>query len=182
MSPVGPSEPHAADAGPSRCAGLPVELVDALFGNRRASPARVLQLGVRTGAATEAWSRYFAHPDTRVLGLDLKLDEAYLGLDDAKIRLCTINVTDCDLPRALAMDTRLEAWRAPYDVIVDDASGDWREQTISLLTLHRLLRLRGTYVVSRVQRDMLPVLRDVATACGLEVRRYEEDVLVATLS
>jgi hypothetical protein len=160
-------------------AGLPADLADSLFSKLRDTPCKVLQLGVRNGAATEAWSRYFSHRDTKVLGLDLKLDEAYIGLDDPKIRLCTINVMDCDLPMALATDDRLEGWKAPYDIILDDASGDWKEQTIAMLSLHRLLRLKGVYVVKNVKSDKLPLLADVARGCGLDARTYDDAILVA---
>jgi hypothetical protein len=47
------------------------EIYEAIFGPRRTEPLRILEIGIWHGASLKLWRKYFEHPKTIIVGMDV---------------------------------------------------------------------------------------------------------------
>ena len=58
-----------------------------VFGPLTSKPMRILEIGVLNGAGLRLWRKYFAHPDTLVVGIDIQPACARFDSPDEGIRV-----------------------------------------------------------------------------------------------
>lgn len=80
-----------------------------LFVQLRYTRVRLLEMGVLGGGGLEMWSRYFTHPETRIVGLDIEPWRCR-KIDDSRVRVVAGSQTDEQIK-----------WEEPFDLIFDDA-------------------------------------------------------------
>jgi hypothetical protein len=86
---------------------------DELLSPIRHEPVKLLEMGVLGGDSLLMWSRYFTHPETRIIGIDIETHRCQ-KIDDPRVGVCQDSQADpgfwnrCD-------DRR-------FDLIVDDGS------------------------------------------------------------
>ena len=92
------------------------EIYEAIFGPRRVEPLRILEIGLWHGASLKLWKKYFEHPKTIIVGIDvlaecLKFDSPAEGVH--------IRIGSQADPAFLK---RLVQEFGPFDLIMDDGS------------------------------------------------------------
>lgn len=107
-----------------------------LFAPFRLKGVRLLELGFLGGDSLEAWAKFFPHPATRIVGLDL-MDRLYRPTDGR----ISIHFGDC------AKREVLEGIGSKWDVIIDDAGHFSGQQIETFNILWPSLIPGGQYVV-----------------------------------
>lgn len=92
------------------------EIYQAVFGPRRTEPMRVLEIGVLEGSSLRLWKRYFSHPDTVIVGIDI--DPRCIAFDAPAegIRVRIGNQADGAFLKKVVREF------GPFDLIIDDGS------------------------------------------------------------
>jgi cephalosporin hydroxylase len=105
----------------------------------RNRPITIIEIGVLKGGSVLLWSRYFTHPDTRIVGVDIQDRSANVAklTDDPRIELVTGNSADPVTTQALP-----EA-----DIVIDDGSHEPVNQIATFKHLFPKLRAGGLYVI-----------------------------------
>jgi hypothetical protein len=110
-----------------------------LFAELRDRPVSMLEIGIERGGSLFHWAGFFTSPDTRILGLDLKVPELSFP-ERVTTRVCDQNDT-----RTLA---RLAAEHGPFDIIIDDGAHFTVETRRCFDTLFTpSLKIGGWYVI-----------------------------------
>lgn len=91
-------------------------IYQAVFGPRRAEPLRILEIGVLGGASLRLWKRYFNHPGTLIVGIDILPECIKFDAPADGIRVRIGNQTD-----ARFLNRVVEEF-GPFDLIIDDGS------------------------------------------------------------
>ena len=125
-----------------------------VFSPFRENPVRLLEIGVAEGGSCELWSDFFAHPDTRVVGLDLVLPEAP-GNQDANSR---ITLLKCDQEDSGRLRT-IAAQYGPFDIVIDDGSHRFAPTLNCFRQLFDCVREGGYYVIEDWAVGYLPELQ-----------------------
>lgn len=105
-------------------------------------PITLLEIGVQKGASLEMWSQYFAHPDTRIIGVDI---------EDQRVKSCADSRTHFTLGNIVS-DAVLREIPA-LDIVIDDGSHVYWEQWLTFQKLWPRLKPTGLYVIEDVQSD-----------------------------
>ena len=87
-----------------------------IFGPRRNEPLRVLEIGVLRGASLELWRKYFKHPKTIVVGIDISPDCAAFDAPTRGIHVRIGSQTDGAFLKQVVEEF------GPFDLIIDDGS------------------------------------------------------------
>jgi SAM-dependent methyltransferase len=87
-----------------------------VFGPRRAEPLRILEIGVLGGASLRLWKRYFTHPGTLIVGIDILPECIKYDAPADGIRVRIGNQTDAGFLKRVVEEF------GPFDLIIDDGS------------------------------------------------------------
>ncbi len=92
------------------------EIYQAVFGPRRAEPMRILEIGVLEGSSLRLWKRYFTHPDTVIVGIDIEPQCIAFDAPVDGVRVRIGNQADGAFLREVVREF------GPFDLIIDDGS------------------------------------------------------------
>jgi cephalosporin hydroxylase len=113
-----------------------------IFSPFRETAVRLLEIGVADGGSCELWSDFFAHPDARVIGLDLDLPEQ-MGNQHSNSR---ITLHKCDQNDSGTLRT-IASQYGPFDIVIDDGSHRFAETLNCFRQLFDSVREGGYYVI-----------------------------------
>jgi hypothetical protein len=88
----------------------------AVFGPRRAEPMRILEIGVLDGSSLRLWKRYFTHPDTIIVGIDIQPGCIQFDAPADGIRVRIGSQADGAFLKRVVQEF------GPFDLIIDDGS------------------------------------------------------------
>lgn len=91
-------------------------IYQAVFGPRRAEPLRILEIGVLGGASLRLWKRYFTHPGTLIVGIDILPECIRFDAPADGIRVRIGSQTDAAFLKRVVKEF------GPFDLIIDDGS------------------------------------------------------------
>jgi hypothetical protein len=91
-------------------------IYEAVFGSRRKEPLRILEIGVLRGSSLRLWKRYFTHPETLIVGIDIEPQCIQFDAPADGIRVRIGSQAD-----ALFLKGVVEEF-GPFDLIFDDGS------------------------------------------------------------
>lgn len=111
-----------------------------LFKPWRNQPVTLLEMGIWEGASLRAWAMYFTHPQARIIGVDNDLGRFVASLDTRVMALA------CQVDDAPAITSAANAIGA-VDLVIDDASHQAVQQTISFAALWPHVAPGGLYVI-----------------------------------
>jgi hypothetical protein len=87
-----------------------------VFGPRRTEPMRVLEIGVLEGSSLRLWKRYFTHPDTVIVGIDIQPGCIQFDAPADGIRVRIGSQDDGAFLKRVVREF------GPFDLIIDDGS------------------------------------------------------------
>lgn len=151
-----------------------LETYDTLLSPYRRFPIRLVEIGVYKGGSIAMWAEYFAHPETKIIGVDMK-DEWEIDLSkDSRIKLVWGNAYD---PKTLE-------GMMPVDVVIDDGSHTLSDQQTAFHVLFPKLRPCGIYIIEGIQTDAaLTALMKIHPFQIVDLRgrknRYDDLLLIA---
>ena len=122
-------------------------IYDRLFGDRRWSVTRVLEIGVNYGCSMRMWEEYF--PNAVIIGLDHNPD----CLRHTAGRVLVVSGDQGNEQSLLAA-----VGNEQFDLIVDDGSHQLDHQIASMRVLLPSLKKDGYYVIEDLQYDCKPEL------------------------
>ena len=126
-----------------------------VFGSLTSRPMRILEIGVLNGAGLRLWRRYFSHPDTVVVGIDIEPGCAQFDSPNEGIRVRIGSQAD---PRFLQ---QLIKEFGPFDLIIDDGSHRSSHMIASFNCLFAEgLKESGIYFVEDLHANYWPAWRD----------------------
>jgi hypothetical protein len=126
-----------------------------VFGSLTSRPMRILEIGVLNGAGLRLWRRYFSHPDTVVVGIDIEPGCAQFDSPKEGIRVRIGSQAD---PRFLQ---QLIKEFGPFDLIIDDGSHRSSHMIASFNCLFAEgLKESGIYFVEDLHANYWPAWRD----------------------
>jgi hypothetical protein len=135
------------------------ETYEAVFGARRNTPMRVLEIGVFAGASLRLWKSYFQHPQTSVVGVDIEPVCARFDAPSDGIHVRIGSQADNEF---LA---RVVAEFGPFDLIIDDGSHHSAHMIKSFNSLYATgLKDDGIYFVEDLHANYWPGWRDSANS------------------
>lgn len=121
----------------------------AMFGDRRESVRRVLEVGVNAGSSLRMWEEYF--PNAKIVGLDIRREVLF-----------TAGRVECHYADQSSRNSLLAAVAAagggPFDLIIDDGSHEDAHQIVTAETLMPLLATGGAFVIEDIDIDCRPQL------------------------
>lgn len=121
----------------------------AMFGDRRESVRRVLEVGVNAGSSLRMWEEYF--PNAKIVGLDIRREVLF-----------TAGRVECHYADQSSRQSLLAAVAAagggPFDLIIDDGSHEDAHQIVTAETLMPLLATGGAFVIEDIDIDCRPEL------------------------
>jgi hypothetical protein len=121
----------------------------AMFGDRRDSVRRVLEVGVNAGSSLRMWEEYF--PNAKIVGLDIRREVLF-----------TAGRVGCHYADQGSRQSLLAAVAAagggPFDLIIDDGSHEDAHQIVTAETLMPLLAPGGAFVIEDIDIDCRPEL------------------------
>ena len=121
----------------------------AMFGDRRESVRRVLEVGVNAGCSLRMWEEYF--PNAKIVGLDIRREVLF-----------TAGRVECHYADQGSRQSLLAAVAAagggPFDLIIDDGSHEDAHQIVTAETLMPLLAPGGALVIEDIDIDCRPEL------------------------
>jgi len=126
-----------------------------VFGSLTSRPMRILEIGVLNGAGLRLWRRYFSHPDTVVVGIDIEPACARFDSPNEGIRVRIGSQAD---PKFLQ---KLIEEFGPFDLIIDDGSHRSSHMIASFNCLFADgLKESGLYFVEDLHANYWPAWRD----------------------
>ena len=134
------SEKYGTDKRPEPKGHGYTHFYDSLFGYRRNSIKKVLEIGIDVGASLRMWEEYF--PNAIIYAIDA--DPARL-IHDGRIRSY-----QCDQSNVEALRDTAQLIGGDFDFIVDDGSHVSGHQVVSAMELMPLLKPSGVYVIEDV--------------------------------
>jgi hypothetical protein len=91
-------------------------IYEAVFGPLRALPLRILEIGVWRGASLALWRKYFEHPQTTLVGIDILPECAKFDRPAEGIHVRIGSQTDSEFLKQVVREF------GPFDLIIDDGS------------------------------------------------------------
>ena len=126
-----------------------------VFGSLTSRPMRILEIGVLNGAGLRLWRRYFSHPDTVVVGIDIESGCSRFDSPKEGIRVRIGSQAD---PKFLQ---KLIEEFGPFDLIIDDGSHRSSHMIASFNCLFADgLKESGIYFVEDLHANYWPAWRD----------------------
>jgi hypothetical protein len=126
-----------------------------VFGSLTSRPMRILEIGVLNGAGLRLWKRYFSHPDTVVVGIDIQ--PACARFDSPNEGICVRIGSQAD-PKFLQ---KIIKEFGPFDLIIDDGSHRSSHMIASFNCLFADgLKESGIYFVEDLHANYWPAWRD----------------------
>jgi len=126
-----------------------------VFGSLTSHPMRILEIGVYKGSGLRLWRRYFSHPDTLVVGIDIEPICAQFDSPNEGIRVRIGSQAD---PKFL--QSIIEEF-GPFDLIIDDGSHRSSHMITSFNCLFADgLKESGIYFVEDLHANYWPAWRD----------------------
>jgi hypothetical protein len=126
-----------------------------LFGPLTPRPMRILEIGVLNGAGLRLWRRYFSHPDTVVVGIDILPGCARYDSPKEGIHVRIGSQADSDFLQKLVKEF------GPFDLIIDDGSHRSSHMIASFnALLADGLKESGIYFVEDLHANYWPAWRD----------------------
>ena len=104
---------------------------ETVFAPHRSGPMRVLEIGVFQGNSLQLWQKYFHHPDTVVVGIDIDPDCAQYDAPTAGRHVRIGSQADPEF-----LERVVEEF-GPFDVIIDDGSHRSSHMIASFNALYR---------------------------------------------
>jgi hypothetical protein len=121
----------------------------------RDRPLRILEIGVYLGASLKLWRRYFSHPETCVVGIDIQQACAQFQDSSNGIEVRIGSQADPAFLKSVVDEF------GPFDLIVDDGSHQTAHQIISFNELFLTgLKESGIYFVEDTHTNFWPRWRD----------------------
>jgi hypothetical protein len=126
-----------------------------VFGSLTSRPMRILEIGVLNGAGLRLWRRYFSHPDTVVVGIDIEPGCARFDSPSEGIRVRIGSQADPKFLQQLIREF------GPFDLIIDDGSHRSSHMIASFNCLFADgLKESGIYFVEDLHANYWPGWRD----------------------
>jgi hypothetical protein len=126
-----------------------------VFGSLTSRPMRILEIGVLNGAGLRLWRRYFSHPDTVVVGIDIEPGCAQFDSPNEGIRVRIGSQADPKFLQQLIKEF------GPFDLIIDDGSHRSSHMIASFNYLFAEgLVESGIYFVEDLHANYWPAWRD----------------------
>lgn len=91
-------------------------IYQAIFGPRRREPLRILEIGIWHGASLKLWRRYFEHPKTLVVGIDILPECVKFDAPADGIRVRIGSQIDAAFLKQVVKEF------GPFDLVIDDGS------------------------------------------------------------
>lgn len=113
-----------------------------ILGHLMDTPIRLLEIGVLAGGSCLLWSDFFAHPESKIIGVDIHLPD----MSDEPQRWRKIVLEKCDQNDTRRLD-EIATRFGPFDVIIDDASHRYRETLTCFQHLIKHVKPEGYYVI-----------------------------------
>ena len=101
-------------------------------------PVTLLEVGIARGGSILYWDDFFRHPDTRIIGIDIKLPDIEMP------KRVTMHVCDQNDRNELV---RIARSYGQFDLIIDDGSHQAKETRTCFDALYPFLKLGGYYVI-----------------------------------
>ena len=120
-----------------------------MFGHRRETVRRVLEVGVNAGSSLRMWAEYF--PNADVVGLDIRREVLFTA---GRVQCHYADQGDPESLRA-AVEA---SGGGLFDLIIDDGSHDYTHQLVTAETLLPYLTPDGVFVIEDIQVDCRPDL------------------------
>ena len=92
------------------------EVYEAIFGPRRSEPLRILEIGVWHGASLKLWRKYFQHPKTIIVGVDVLPECRQFDNPAAGVHVRIGSQADPTFLKSITEEF------GPFDLIIDDGS------------------------------------------------------------
>lgn len=103
---------------------------------------RMLEIGICSGGSLVAWSDYFLHPDTEIIGVDVNLSYVKHRKDnDLRLKMYELDGTSGLTAHLLG---------GSFDIIIDDGCHYKQSQIASLDIFAPRLREGGIYVIEDI--------------------------------
>jgi hypothetical protein len=126
-----------------------------VFGSLTSGPMRILEIGVLNGAGLRLWRRYFSHPDTVVVGIDILPGCARFDSPNEGIRVRIGSQADPQFLQKIINEF------GPFDLIIDDGSHRSSHMIASFNCLFADgLKESGIYFVEDLHANYWPAWRD----------------------
>ena len=126
-----------------------------VFGGLSSRPMRILEIGVLNGAGLRLWKRYFSHPDTVVVGIDIQPACARFDSPNEGIRVRIGSQADPMFLQQVIKEF------GPFDLILDDGSHRSSHMIASFNCLFADgLKESGIYFVEDLHANYWPGWRD----------------------
>jgi hypothetical protein len=126
-----------------------------VFGALTSQPMRILEIGVLNGAGLRLWRRYFSHPDTVVVGIDILAGCVQFESPNEGIHVRIGSQADPEFLRKLVGEF------GPFDLIIDDGSHRSSHMIASFNCLFADgLKESGIYFVEDLHANYWPQWRD----------------------
>ena len=126
-----------------------------VFGVLTSRPMRILEIGVLAGAGLRLWRRYFSHPDTVVVGIDILQACAQFDSASEGIRVRIGSQADPVFLQEIIKEF------GPFDLILDDGSHRSSHMIASFNCLFADgLKESGIYFVEDLHANYWPGWRD----------------------
>lgn len=130
-------------------------IYQAVFGTHRDQPMRILEIGVLGGASLALWRKYFAHPETVIVGIDI---QEFCRRFDAPEKGIHVRIgSQADEPFLKTVVAEF----GPFDLIIDDGSHRSTHMITSFNALFASgLKDSGMYLVEDLHANYWPGWRD----------------------
>jgi SAM-dependent methyltransferase len=133
------------------------EAYQATFNSRRGAPMKILEIGVLHGASLRLWKKYFHHPQTTVVGIDIDPECARFDAPPQDIHVRIGSQTDSAFLEGVVREF------GPFDLIIDDGSHHSAHMIKSFNCLYALgLKDDGIYFVEDLHANYWFPWRDSA--------------------
>lgn len=116
-----------------------LEVYDRVLGAYRATPVRLLEIGIQNGGSLEIWARYF-ETSKALIGCDINPECAKLTYDDPAIHVIVGDAGTAEvLQRVMAIAPQL-------DIVIDDGSHQSRDMVRNFALYFPLLSDGGVFI------------------------------------
>ena len=135
------------------------ETYEAVFGGRRNTAMRILEIGVSEGASLRLWKSYFQHPQTLLVGVDIEPACARFDAPAERIHARIGSQADDKFLASVVAEF------GPFDLIIDDGSHYSAHMIKSFNSLYAAgLKDDGIYFVEDLHANYWPDWRDSANS------------------
>jgi len=130
-------------------------IYEAVFGSRRTQPLRILEIGVLRGSSLRLWKRYFTHPETIIVGIDIEPQCSQFDAPADGIRVRIGSQADAEFLKGVVEEF------GPFDLIIDDGSHQSSHMITSFNHLYSEgLKDTGIYLVEDLHASYWRPWRD----------------------